>query len=89
MSARTILALCAFSVVLMLLFHAFPGLATEDFARETGRACRECHLDPSGGGELNAAGKAFLAGGRKPGMRTRIPPRSIAGCDSPPVSSTC
>jgi predicted heme/steroid binding protein/uncharacterized membrane protein len=37
-------------------------LATEDFARETGRACRECHLDPSGGGELNAAGEAFLAG---------------------------
>ena len=62
MSARTILAFCAFSVVLMLLFPAFRGLATEDFARETGRACRECHLDPSGGGELNAAGKAFLAG---------------------------
>jgi len=62
MSAMTILAFCAFSVVLTLLFPAFQGLATEDFARETGRACRECHLDPSGGGELNAAGKAFLAG---------------------------
>jgi predicted heme/steroid binding protein/uncharacterized membrane protein len=62
MSAKTILAICASSVVLMLLFPAFPGLATEEFARETGRACRECHLDPSGGGELTAAGKAFLAG---------------------------
>ena len=62
MPARTIPAICAFSVVLMLLFPAFQGLATEDFARETGRACRECHLDPSGGGELTAAGKAFLAG---------------------------
>ncbi|MHB9061051.1 MAG: hypothetical protein ACYC47_06075, partial [Desulfobacteria bacterium] len=62
MSARTMLAFCAIAVVPMLLFPAFQGLATEDFARETGRACRECHLDPSGGGELNAAGKAFLAG---------------------------
>ena len=62
MSARTILAFCASSIVLMLLFPSFQGLATEDISRETGRACRECHLDPSGGGELNAAGKAFLAG---------------------------
>ena len=30
MPARTILAFCAFSVVLMLLFPAFQGLATED-----------------------------------------------------------
>ncbi len=62
MSGRTILAFCAFSVVPMLFLPAFPGMATEEFARETGRACRECHLDPSGGGELTAAGKAFLAG---------------------------
>jgi predicted heme/steroid binding protein/uncharacterized membrane protein len=46
----------------MLFFPSFQGLATEEISRETGRACRECHLDPSGGGELNAAGKAFLSG---------------------------
>ena len=62
MSGRTILAFCAFSVVPMLFFPAFQGWPRKDFARETGRACRECHLDPSGGGELNAAGKTFLAG---------------------------
>ncbi len=62
MSTRRILAFCASSVVLMLLFPAFHGSATEDFARETGRACGECHLDPSGGGELNASGKTFLSG---------------------------
>jgi len=62
MSARTILAFCASSVVLMMLYPSFQGLATEDISRETGRACRACHLDPSGGGELNAAGMAFLAG---------------------------
>lgn len=62
MPARTILPFCAFSLLLLLMFPAIQGSATEEFARETGRACRECHLDPSGGGELNAAGKAFLAG---------------------------
>jgi predicted heme/steroid binding protein/uncharacterized membrane protein len=60
MSARATLAICASSVVLLLI-PSFQGWATEEFARETGRACRECHLDPSGGGELNAVGKAFLA----------------------------
>ena len=58
MPVRPLLALCAFFFVLVLSFPAFRGLATENFARETGRACGECHLDPSGGGELNGAGKA-------------------------------
>jgi len=74
MPARPLLALCAFFVVFALSFPAYRGLATEDFARETGRACVGCHFDPSGGGELNAAGKAFLAG------------RAEAG-KTPPVSS--
>jgi len=62
MPGKPLLALCAFIVVLALSFPANRGLATEDFARETGRACTGCHVDPSGGGELNPAGKAFLAG---------------------------
>jgi len=62
MSTRANLAISASFVVLVLLLPAVKGSATEEFARETGRACRECHLDPSGGGELNATGKAFLAG---------------------------
>lgn len=33
--------------------------ATEEYARQTGQACAVCHLDPGGGGELTAAGKAF------------------------------
>lgn len=59
---RPYLALCAFFVVFGLSFPASRGFATEDFARETGRACGECHLDPSGGGDLNSAGTAFLSG---------------------------
>ena len=35
--------------------------ATEEYAMETGKACAVCHLNPSGGGELTVAGKAFLA----------------------------
>lgn len=61
MLVRPLIALCSFSAVLALLLPAFRGMATEDFARETGRSCGECHLDASGGGELNDAGKAFLA----------------------------
>jgi len=48
MPARPLLALCAFFVVLALSFPAYRGLATEDYSRETGRVCVECHLDPSG-----------------------------------------
>ncbi|MBP2689210.1 MAG: cytochrome b5 [Deltaproteobacteria bacterium] len=62
MPGKPLLALCAFIVVLALSFPAYRGWATEDYARETGRECVGCHLDPSGGGELNSVGKAFLAG---------------------------
>jgi predicted heme/steroid binding protein/uncharacterized membrane protein len=35
--------------------------ATEEYARQTGKVCADCHLDPSGGGELTATGTAFSA----------------------------
>ena len=73
MSARPLLAPCVLLFVLALSFPASRGFATEDFARETGRACGECHLDPSGGGELTGAGKAFLAGRAEAG---KAPPFS-------------
>ncbi|MBP2679608.1 MAG: cbcZ, partial [Deltaproteobacteria bacterium] len=73
MPARPLLAPCVLLFVLALSFPASRGFATEDFARETGRACGECHLDPSGGGELTGAGKAFLAGRAEAG---KAPPFS-------------
>ncbi|NTV13431.1 MAG: cytochrome B5 [Desulfobulbaceae bacterium] len=42
-----------------LLFSVLPGIATEEYAKKTGRICAACHLDPTGGGELTAAGTAF------------------------------
>ncbi len=46
-------------VVFILLSLPVAGLATEEYARQTGLACAACHLDPGGGGELTATGKAF------------------------------
>ncbi len=46
-------------VVFMLLSLPVAGLATEEYARQTGLACAACHLDPGGGGELTVTGKAF------------------------------
>lgn len=48
-------------VFLLLFVLLAPPLAgaTEEYAKQTGQACAVCHLDPGGGGELTAAGKAF------------------------------
>jgi predicted heme/steroid binding protein/uncharacterized membrane protein len=51
-----------FEIFLLSSFVLFtPHLAgaTEEYAKQTGQACAVCHLDPGGGGELTAAGKAF------------------------------
>lgn len=47
--------------LLCVALLAVPSLcsATEEYAKQTGKECAACHLDPSGGGELTAAGKAF------------------------------
>ena len=53
------LAWCiVFAAVLLL-----PGLSfcTEEYAQKTGQNCSDCHIDPSGGGELTATGKAYQA----------------------------
>ena len=50
-------------LIAMTLLLALPlnAAATEEYARETGRECSACHLDPAGGGELSRAGKEFAA----------------------------
>lgn len=35
--------------------------ATEEYAAQTSKTCADCHLDPTGGGELTAAGTTFSA----------------------------
>ena len=56
-----------FLIVLLLLATASLAGATEDFARQTGKKCSFCHLDPAGGGELTEAGQAFFAQHEKNG----------------------
>jgi predicted heme/steroid binding protein/uncharacterized membrane protein len=53
-------ALFLFAALLLVAAAPSRGTATEEFAAQTGKACGFCHLDPSGGGELTAEGKAFL-----------------------------
>ncbi len=47
----------------MILILACPltAAATEEYAKETGRECAACHVDPAGGGELTKGGKEFAA----------------------------
>lgn len=47
-------------LIVLFLFSASLACATEQFARQTGHDCSFCHLDPAGGGELTAAGEAFI-----------------------------
>lgn len=54
-------AVAGAALLLWLLFLPAPGNCTEEFSRRTGKECVACHVDPAGGGELNAAGKDFLA----------------------------
>lgn len=44
----------------IILLSVAAGHATEEYAATTGAACRFCHLDPLGGGDLTEAGKGFL-----------------------------
>jgi predicted heme/steroid binding protein len=50
-----------FLVAAFMLFSPQHVGATEEYARQTGRTCAACHLDPAGGGELTATGRTFAA----------------------------
>ena len=51
----------AFLCMAFMLCSMQTACATEEYAKQTGQVCAACHLDPSGGGELTAAGSAFAA----------------------------
>ena len=48
-------------LAVILALPVFPSsvTGTEEYAKETGKACAVCHLDPSGGGELTAEGESY------------------------------
>lgn len=49
-----------FAITIFILSILSYANATEELAEKTGKSCKFCHLDPSGGGELTKAGKNFL-----------------------------
>ena len=56
-ASECFISMILFSSILLVV----PTLAgaTEEYAKQTGKTCATCHLDPGGGGELTAAGKSF------------------------------
>ncbi len=48
-------------VYLLIMFSPSVAFATPDYARQTGLACEQCHIEVIGGGPLTQAGKSFLA----------------------------
>jgi hypothetical protein len=47
-----------------------PAMALPAYAAQTGLPCGRCHVNPAGGGDRNAFGKAFAANGHKvPGKK--------------------
>lgn len=58
---KTRLVVCASLIsTLFLSFLASSATATEEYARQTGRDCAACHVNPLGGGELTRQGELFL-----------------------------
>ena len=67
-----VLAWMAGCAVVTLLFAATivvvaprEAAATPAYAQQTGLACGQCHVSPSGGGKLTALGAKFQANGHK------------------------
>jgi hypothetical protein len=42
-----------------------PAAATVQFAKDTGKACGDCHTNAAGGGPLTPFGEKFKANGNK------------------------
>ncbi len=59
-TAGAVLVTCAASLIL-----SRPATGTPQFAKETGKACGECHTNTKGGGALTPLGEKFKANGNK------------------------
>ncbi|MGA2777503.1 MAG: hypothetical protein ABSF94_08090 [Steroidobacteraceae bacterium] len=70
-NARVTLAIaCSLSAAIVLagtaaLLVSGPAAATAQFGKDTGKACGDCHTNPSGGGALTPFGEKFKANGNK------------------------
>ena len=62
-------------LLLCLLQFSATVFATEQYAVKTGHTCSACHLNPSGGGELNEVGEGFALSllASPPGEQPAVP----------------
>jgi hypothetical protein len=49
----------------LALIISQTAAATPEFAKETGKACGDCHVSAKGGGALTPLGEQFKANGNK------------------------
>lgn len=49
----------ALAIILALLLSPVKGFCTGEYARQTGKNCGACHIDPTGGGRLTDYGESF------------------------------
>ena len=83
-ATTTILPICTVAAALAVagaacLLTFRPAAATTTYAAATGQPCAACHVQPDGGPDLTAFGKAFQANGNKlpqPQIRPETAPRS-------------
>jgi len=54
-----VIPFCLYISLTCSLFYSQNSLATEEYAEKTGKDCASCHIDPSGGSELNEQGIEF------------------------------
>jgi hypothetical protein len=59
------LAVAALVATAALVASPRDAAAKPEYASSTGKGCGYCHVNPSGGGALKAAGKKFQAKGHK------------------------
>lgn len=53
------------AIVVAGLLTSATTRATPQFAKDTGKSCADCHVDPKGGMNLTTLGAAFKANGNK------------------------
>jgi predicted heme/steroid binding protein/uncharacterized membrane protein len=56
---KDLVKLSVLVIPLLMLLAPVAGFATTEYARQTGKRCADCHVDPAGGGTLTKDGEAF------------------------------
>jgi len=57
------IGLVALALLASAVFDASPANALPAYAQKEGKPCGYCHVNAAGGGERNATGKKYEAGG--------------------------